>query len=506
MARYIIPSVTISAIYGVYKSYWPDKNDKKTILSVEDAVKLLNTNANTSEALKYIQRTESKDFLKTLNPAAVALLARSGSELCLKIPVKSCLEHNLDVTEALSKFNLGDKWNSSIEWINRVACPEEDLSCSDEWLVRLPSQVERLRRMLQLLFLTTEKDFDVSAINTDVIPFLFNVYAEFFDTNKDMALLALKILSNIVGADEKYAKSMLDSEWLPLISTMVTSGKSLMERLLSHKVCQNALSSLKSVDYRLSSDIYEVFLPDEEPEIDIVLIHGLRGSVAYTWRQKDTDENLLTTCWPKDWLPLDIKRPFRIIGLEYPSYIFQFGGAVHSLQTRSDRFKNQLETAGIGKRPTLFICHSMGGLLAKKLLIDCPELLKCTVGVLFIATPHKGSPVANWGYSVFQPTEDVVMLNENNAMNKKLNDDFSAVSKKIPVIVSMVETMESNIIANAKSIVVPNKSAVFDQGAVYHIEEAHLNLCKPTRNSPSYGVILNFLLDCFRESDKRQKS
>uniref|UniRef100_A0A8R1I411 GPI inositol-deacylase n=1 Tax=Caenorhabditis japonica TaxID=281687 RepID=A0A8R1I411_CAEJA len=506
MARYIIPSVTISAIYGVYKTYWPDTNDQKKITSVEDAVSLLNGNSQTSEALRYIHHAESKDFLKTLNPAAIALLARSGSELCLKIPVKSCLEHNLDVSEALSKFSLGDKWNSSIEWINRVACPEEDLSCSEEWLVRLPSQIERLRRMLQLLFLTTEKDFNVSTIDVDVIPFLFNVYAEFFDSNKDMAIMALKILSNIVGADEKYAKSMLSSEWLPLISSMMTNGKSLMERLLSHKVCQNALSSLKVIGYRLPSDIYEVFLPDEEPEIDIVLIHGLRGSVAYTWRQKDSDENLLTTCWPKDWLPLDVKRPFRIIGLEYPSYIFHFGGIQQSLQMRSDRFKEQMKTAGIGDRPVLFVCHSMGGLLAKKLLIDCPELMKNTVGVLFIATPHKGSPVANWGFSVFQPTEDVVMLNENNAMNRKLNEDFAAVSEKIPVIVSMVETRESNIIANAKSIVVPNKSAVFDQGAVYHIEEVHLNLCKPDRYSPSYGVIINFLLDCFRESDKRKKA
>lgn len=506
MARYIIPSVTISALYGVYKSFWPDSNDKKKILSVEDAVKLLNVNANTSEALRFIQHTESKDFLKTLNPAAVALLARSGSELCMKIPIKSCVDQKIDVTEALSKFNLGDKWNSSIEWINRVACPEEDLSCSDEWLVRLPSQVERLRRMLQLLFLTTEKSFDVSAIDVDVIPFLFNVYAEFYHSNVDIAVLALKILSNIVGADEKYAKSMLDSEWLPLISTMVMNGKSLMERLLSHKVCQNALSSLKSINYRLPSDVYEMHLPEEEPEFDIVLIHGLRGSVAYTWRQKDSDENLLSSCWPKDWLPQDIKRPFRIIGLEYPSYIFHFTGTQQSLQSRSERFKDQLQIAGIGKRPVLFICHSMGGLLAKKLLIDSPELLKNTIGVLFIATPHKGSPVANWGYSVFQPTEDVVMLSESNAKNIKLNEDFSAVSKEIPVIVSMVETLESNIIANAKSIVVPNKSAVFEQGAVYHIADVHLNLCKPTRDSASYGVIINFLLDCFRESDKKRKA
>lgn len=83
---------------------------------------------------------------------------------------------------------------------------------------------------------TFQKTFDVSAIDVDVVPFLFNVYAEFYHSNVDIAVLAIKILANIVGEDEKYAKSMLDSEWLPLISTMVTNGKSLMERLLSHKV------------------------------------------------------------------------------------------------------------------------------------------------------------------------------------------------------------------------------------------------------------------------------
>ncbi|CAI5455693.1 unnamed protein product [Caenorhabditis angaria] len=516
MARYIVATAAIPALYGAYKSYyWGCPPDIKIIRNVDEAVEFLNSNKYVSDALKFVNNVEKnnnnehnnnnneEEIIRNLKPQAIGFLARSGSELCQKIPVQKCRNDEMDVSEALKKFNLGDKWNSSLEWINRVACPEEDLSCSEEWLVRLPSQVERLRRMLQLLFLTTENEFDIDSIDVDVIPFLFNIYKEFDETQNDISNLTLKILANVVGSNEKYSKKMLNSEWLPLISNMVLNGRNLMERLLAHKICQNALSSLNSIDYRLRSDIYEVHIPEAEPELDIVLIHGLRGSVAYTWRQKDSDENILTTCWPKDWLPYDIKRPFRIFGLDYPSYIIQFTGAQPSLQSRANRFQSQLTDAGIGKRPVLFICHSMGGLLAKQLLLDSPELAKNTIGVLFIATPHKGSPVASWGYSIFNPTNDVIFLNENNLMNKKLNDDFTAISRQIPIIVSMVETVESNLIGTAKGIVVPNKSAVFEQGAVYHIEDMHLNICKPARESASYGVIINFLLDCFREIGRR---
>ena len=55
----------------------------------------------------------------------------------------------------------------------------------------------------------------------------------------------------------------------------------------------------------------------------------------------------------------------------------------NQIQVRADRFKQQLTAAGIGKRPLVFICHSMGGLLAKRILLDMPELAEKTVGQFF---------------------------------------------------------------------------------------------------------------------------
>ncbi|KAJ1374873.1 hypothetical protein KIN20_037976 [Parelaphostrongylus tenuis] len=67
----------------------------------------------------------------------------------------------------------------------------------------------------------------------------------------------------------------------------------------------------------------------------------------------------------------------------------------------------------------------------------------------------------------------------------------------------MAETKESDLIGRAKGLIVPTQSAVFEKGAVYHIEEVHHNVCKPSeRTSPSYGVVLNFIRDSIHAAKK----
>ncbi|ETN87249.1 hypothetical protein NECAME_00108 [Necator americanus] len=505
MTRYIVPSVALSAIYSAYRSYFdPNSSSAFGIRTIEDAVASLNANVDALEALRFIQQCRpDNSFVYSLSPTALGVLALRGSEFCKHVPVTRCEMDEDDSTfsSILSKFNLGEDWDSGIAWLNRVACPEEDLACPEGWFGRRPSQVLRLLHLLRLLFVRTELSFDPSQISVEVVPFLYLIYTQFQGVNKELSTLALKTLSNVALNGPPYAVSIFTSDWLPLLSSLVIHGKSLEERLISHKICQNALSSLGVVNYQLRSDIYELFLSEKEPEVDIVMIHGLCGGVAYTWRQKDHSSNIVSDCWPKDWLPLDIPQPMRILGLNYPSYLMQFTGTMESLQVRADRFKPQLEAAGVGKRPVIFICHSMGGLLAKRLLLDLPALAKKTVGILFIATPHRGSPIASWGYSILHPTEDVLLLLEENP----LNEDFFKISDKIPVIVSMVETKQSDLIGTAKGMIVPTQSAVYEKGAVYHIEEVHHNVCKPSeRTSPSYAVVLNFLRDSIQEAKKRK--
>ncbi|GMT07801.1 hypothetical protein PENTCL1PPCAC_29975, partial [Pristionchus entomophagus] len=507
MTKYIVPSAGIGAFLSSYFG-WDYFTRERKLSSLNEAVKCLNESSRVDEAIDFIMRSDierSRDHLSSLSTRSLGALAGHGWKLVNAVPVRKFPKHDSDmeIERILQKFDLGEEFQAALDWLNRVPCDEDELSCTDEWFGRRPSRLAYLQRILQVLFLKTEKPSNTIHLDTTIVQFLYTMWKEYREDNKDLAVLALKTLANIAALGESYANAVLESEWIRILSNLVVNGISFEERIIAHKVFRNALHSLGLINYSLSADIYELYLCMGEPVIDVVLIHGLRGSVNYTWRQKDYFHNrTLTECWPKDWLPRDIVDPIRIIGIEYPSYLLQFTGTMESLQSRSDRFSEQLERAGVGSRPVVFICHSLGGLLAKKLVLDWLKLRGQTVGILFIATPHKGSPIADWGYEIV--SEDVKFLRQRNDLNKKLDHDFSKIHDSIPIIASMIETKESNLIGRTKGIVVPRESAVYSRGALYHIEEIHHDMCKPSeRTSPSYGVVLNFLRDSIVEARKR---
>lgn len=88
----------------------------------------------------------------------------------------------------------------------------------------------------------------------------------------------------------------------------------------------------------------------------------------------------------------------RIIGVDYASKLLQFGELMDSVEERSKKLITALESAGVGTRPVVFCvhcklqrsCHSlllvlaMGGLITKEMLSRDEELLRKTVGILFM--------------------------------------------------------------------------------------------------------------------------
>ena len=106
----------------------------------------------------------------------------------------------------------------------------------------------------------------------------------------------------------------------------------------------------------------------------------------------------------------------------------------------------KLKDAGVGARKTIFVGYSMGGLLTKKMLELYPELGQYLKGVIFLATPHFGSPIAEIidekQFSYFATfvrkitTPEIIMLGGLEESLKNLNDSFVkfAESKKVPVM------------------------------------------------------------------------
>ncbi|CAN8024030.1 unnamed protein product, partial [Ixodes persulcatus] len=178
-----------------------------------------------------------------------------------------------------------------------------------------------------------------------------------------------------------------------------------------------------------------------EPLADVVLVHGLLGSVFKTWRQHDsracegndtvepplvavrggehrvaadrvragTEHPRYTTSWPKSWLSEDLPR-MRILALDYDTYLSQWG--LHcplepdrrTLESRAAEMLSKLHQAGVGDRPIIWISHSMGGLLVKQMLCQAMErneaVARQTAGMVFYAVPHRGASLTDLSASL----------------------------------------------------------------------------------------------------------
>ncbi|CAD5111024.1 DgyrCDS376 [Dimorphilus gyrociliatus] len=247
---------------------------------------------------------------------------------------------------------------------------------------------------------------------------------------------------------------------------------------------------------------FPLFLKSSEPEVDIIFVHGLKGGPFRTWRQKDSSDNKSPSCkcWPKDWLAKDIKN-CRIIGVEYATKLSDWTSPNQDpLPLRAKFMAAKLKEAGVGKRPIIWVGHSMGGLLIKHMLED-EHLIEKSHGFIFYSVPHLGCPLAsltnNRLASIFSPSLEVRELHEGNKNLIKLNENFLEIiqHRQLPVF-SFAEGSASQFPFGIKRIIVPESYAYPGIGEFRVMAELnHLDICKPKdRESDLYLETKNFIL------------
>ena len=142
----------------------------------------------------------------------------------------------------------------------------------------------------------------------------------------------------------------------------------------------------------------------------MVFVHGLGGDAFETWRF-GVDES---TSWPH-WLGEEFPE-VGVWSVGYaasPTKLTRFKGwfskgsrdAGHgmSLPARAGQMLDFMVQRGLGERPLFFICHSLGGLVAKQILRASyddtsgrlNQVFRNTRAVLFLATPHTGADLAS---------------------------------------------------------------------------------------------------------------
>ena len=137
----------------------------------------------------------------------------------------------------------------------------------------------------------------------------------------------------------------------------------------------------------------------------------------------------------------------RVIGVDFDSYLSQWGNTCPSesfrtnLADRSADILEKLKASGVGKRPVIFVGHSLGGLIIKKMLVSAAaaaatsdadrELVANARGVCFYGTPHAGTAMANLGSAakyLFFPTAEVRELEAGSPQLEELNSSFKVRS------------------------------------------------------------------------------
>ncbi|XP_076316885.1 protein SERAC1-like isoform X1 [Tachypleus tridentatus] len=371
--------------------------------------------------------------------------------------------------------------------------------------------------------------------------------------NPEIQSLIGQILGNL-SLEKEIHRHLLVSGWIGVLASWIKSPR--IEVSLPASRALANMDKDKILDVLYEDQVYLLFpqLREKNKQIyaDIVFIHGLLGGAFKTWRQNDSknvtseknqskkisvkssdDANTwqhkpvfhasfgllddamnfidYTQCWPKDWLSREFPHS-RILAVDYVSHLSDWQAKCplekekRSLLVRSEEILRNMTLAGVGERPLVWVCHSMGGLLVKQMLLlaaksDDPSLksiLKNTVGVVFYSVPHKGTDMASLKPSVqflFLPSVEVQELKKNSPQLLKLHEDFSKLAEERKIAcLSFGETKKTRLGLRWSKVLVPVEGADPGFGQFITVDASHLDTCKPeSRDSPTYILLVQFL-------------
>ncbi|KAL8798259.1 MAG: hypothetical protein Q9182_006820 [Xanthomendoza sp. 2 TL-2023] len=195
----------------------------------------------------------------------------------------------------------------------------------------------------------------------------------------------------------------------------------------------------------------------EDASGDLIFVHGLGGSAIKTWSWKRDAAKF----WPA-WLNDDEElHKFRVFTFGYNSNFKGSGTNLNITDFAKDLLFHLLtfsqgDSKAIGGRPMIFVAHSMGGLVVKKAYIigkQDPEfsgIVSQVYGILFLATPHRGSQYAKMLNNILStaptgapPKAYVASLDAQSEALQDINEQFRVNCQNL-ALVSFYESLKIN--------------------------------------------------------------
>jgi pimeloyl-ACP methyl ester carboxylesterase len=217
----------------------------------------------------------------------------------------------------------------------------------------------------------------------------------------------------------------------------------------------------------------------------IVFIHGFTGDAIQTWTNQESNIS-----WMKLIEDDERLQDFKVMNVGYDTPL---RGPSSTIEQIAMRLLGQLKDEGVFDRykEIYFIAHSMGGLVAKRLLVNLGhpsqvERLSKVRAVLFIATPAQGVEKADWAYltSGNPQLRDMSPSDYNSYLQMLENEWLQVISERgangFPRSYCAHETKPTGW--GLFSRVIVNRTSAMthcDNIGMEPVDENHINIVKP---------------------------
>ncbi len=220
----------------------------------------------------------------------------------------------------------------------------------------------------------------------------------------------------------------------------------------------------------------------------VVFVHGILSSGDSCWR------NANGVCWPN----LLVAEPdLADMGVYVYTYSTSFFSGSYRLGDVVDDLKERLKLDGITQstkgRRIVFVCHSMGGIVVRKLLVeragDFIEQL-IAIGLFLVASPSLGSLYATWLSPLAQllghSQAKALRFSQNNEWLSDLDKEFQNLKESGRIPMCGKELIEDKFVIVKRwwrrQVVEPPSGARYFGERLKIPESDHFSIAKPANS------------------------
>ena len=187
------------------------------------------------------------------------------------------------------------------------------------------------------------------------------------------------------------------------------------------------------------SELVEIATETERNRGNVVFVHGLDGDPITTWGGSNAHDPMF---WPQ-WIAEEFPE-LAVLSLGFDAASTRLKGHAMGLVDRAgnilDLLMSHPAAVRLRERPTAFICHSLGGLVVKRVILEAVErrgsdskiarfVDQGTQGA-FLATPHEGAGLANVSKLFRIASMSTQDLDKGNELLDDLGQEYRELEKR----------------------------------------------------------------------------